>query len=337
MNIFEVAAATCRPEPIATGFLTELAREEPDFFAALWTLLVNADPGWPAPAPDAAKIDDEVVLFNADDVGVFSGERIDIVASDDSRPTHSVSAELKLFESSVRVGQLDTYARSPLAGSRMVFITPFNRARFPEVADTSLAVREFEAFAARHPERMPLHLSLLDVVELDVAVRDPHWPEFQRFVRRLCVPRVFGGMARSPLLDFFDEASVTASRESLLRSAAVSTDGRIDVDGIQNPRAFADALAILVRSDAVSHGVNRPNDLTPRVAAALAAAADTDVHDAIFALTAQHRGAWVAGRYDYGLRVALSKRASSNVSILQTNFRRNCIVLNHWPWLPVPA
>jgi hypothetical protein len=177
-------------------------------------------------------------------------------------------------------------------------------------------------------------VSLLDVIELDVAVRDPHWPEFQSFIQRLCVPRMFGGMARSPLLDFFDEASVAASREALLRSATVAADGRINVQSIRNPREFVAALEILVRSDAVTNGVNRPNDLTARVGAALATAAAADVHDAIFALTTDHRGAWVAGKYDYGLRVALSKRASSNVSILRTNLRSNCIVLNHWPWLP---
>lgn len=252
---------------------------------------------------------------------------------------HSAGTELKLLESSVEFGQMDRYARSPRAGTRMVYLTPFTRTRFPELDRRSRAIREFETFAAKHPERVPLHVSLLDVIELAVDVQEPPWPEFQEFVRGLCVaPTGVTTMAREPLYDFVGQAATAGSWQAL-RAAGITVraDGAIDVDSISDPQQLVAALEIVVRSEAVSRGANRQNQLTPRMQMLFRGAPCPAVHDALFALAMGHPGAWVAGANDYAFNLALRKHRSGKVSILQSDIKNNRLWLNHLPWVAGPG
>jgi hypothetical protein len=194
-------------------------------------------------------------------------------------------------------------------------------------------VVEFESFAATHPAAR--HLSLLDLIELDVNVRDKKWPDFQEYVRSLCIPPRLGeSMARSRLREHFDDAIVEAAYQALRRGGVVvDGKGRIDLQTLGDPSGLIEALAILLRSEAVAAHAYKRDRISSKMREFYG---QVDVHTAVFTVAANFPWASVYGKSNYGLKVAMRRGSRSKTVSLLKSTGVGRIVLNHWPWVPGP-
>jgi hypothetical protein len=325
VNIFETISKASRRllEPIATQYLAELFREEPALVTAFWESVVEGDADWPTPEADTFNVRAEV--------GRADRRRIDLVITDDRRPQNSIGVEVKLYEDSVELGQLAAYATDPAKGSRLVFLTPFTRERFPDLANGSNAVKEFEAFKRNYPTGR--HLSLLDLAELPVTVTDMHWPAFQAFVRGICTKRTFESRQGKPLWTFFPEPTVLAANEALEQgSIAVDVDGCINLREIADPDAIVTVLRIFANSAVASRRSQGKSTFTGNKQKFLSGPAGA-IHEALFRFVDGCSCAKLRGSDDYAVVITL--HGEGDVSLLQSD-GLDKIILNHLPWAPEP-
>lgn len=102
------------------------------------------------------------------DLGGTQG-RVDIVIMSDEPEKRVVGIEVKTVDASVKEGQLRAYLEGLCKEFeehkvQMAYLTPFNRKRAGDVADSIRNVREFDEFVRCFP--CASHVSWLDIADI---------------------------------------------------------------------------------------------------------------------------------------------------------------------------
>ncbi len=163
MNIFEtIQKAGALNERCHSYFLADALQEsvsedgDRSLFDGVWKLI--APPDWKVPR--YPKISPEDVLETG---------RIDIVIRTEGQGGLIVGMEVKTTDDSVEDGQLEKYRlglkkKYPISDLAMAYLTPFNRDRAGERADSLRTIREFDDFAKNFEQAR--HISWLDVADI---------------------------------------------------------------------------------------------------------------------------------------------------------------------------
>ena len=319
-NIFEViGSVSSRVEPYHSAFLATMLRwslaADRRLFDAFW---LNATPDWRLPDSDVAIRTEDVIPTGQ--AGITA--RIDVTLRDgDSR---ILGVEVKTREASTTAGQLERYRkgleeRDAGLEIAIAYLTPFNSQRAGDAASSLPSVGEFRQFAKTFPHSR--HLSWLDLAEVEWDGGEL-WEQHRAYVtthiaseqhRKKWEP---GGRSRT-LAHFFGAAAADEF-DHRLEATVGGLDGyMLDLAGVQDPAAFADAFRVLIESDEVAAATGRANAFEDASRGRFLAAGTARVHDAIFELAAVHENVWVEGKVDYGLRVAHPNHPGG-VSLLRT-------------------
>ena len=230
--------------------------------------------------------------------------RVDLTIVDDEALL-CVGIEVKTHDASVRKGQLSDYQiglefKYPEHKVRMVYLTPLNRSRAGDNASRLHSIVEFETFAAEHPE--PVHLSWLDVADINWPTGGDIWQQHQKYVREIiCKPpnRNLRGLDT-----FFGAETAVDFFTALSDCGTAVSDGAIDLDRVTDPAALADAFRILIESPSARKDRPRATRFDGGPRDVLLASGHGAIHAELFALSDQYPWVWVQGRQNYGLRVA---------------------------------
>ena len=178
MNIFEtIRSTTTRIERIHSQFLadalTDSLKGDRSLFNGVWKLV--ASPDWEVPT--CAKVSVEEIVKRG---------RVDICIRCEEPSNRVVGIEVKTDAASATDGQLEKYRdgleeKFPNFDTQIAYLTPFNRERARDKADSLETVKVFEKFAKVSPNAR--HVSWLDVA--DIAWDDNVlWKQHQAYIRR---------------------------------------------------------------------------------------------------------------------------------------------------------
>lgn len=232
--------------------------------------------------------------------------RVDLTIVDDEAML-CLGIEIKTHDASARKGQLSDYQigldlKYPEHKVRMVYLTPLNRLRAGEYATSLHSIDEFDAFAIEHPEQEAVHLSWLDVADIDWPAGGDIWQQHQTYVRDvICRPRT---RVLRGLDTFFGPETAEDFFAALSDCGIIASEGIIDLDRVTDVAAFTDAFRILIESSSARKDRPRANRFDPGPRDVLLAAGTGEIHAGLFALADQYPWVWVQGRKNYGLRVA---------------------------------
>ena len=321
LNVFEtIARVTDRMEPFHSRFLVDALRAslsgERSLFEGFWNLA--APPDWPV--PHGATVEAEP--------SVGEGKRIDLIITDSDQGM-VLGIEVKTKSASAKPGQLEDYERGLVSVLKkrdrkiaISFLTPFNRKRAGDMADSLPTVRLFEQFA-RTSGRAAQHVSWLDVADLPWDGRDI-WQQHQAYVRDIISSKdkLKPNVARNrTFCEFFGEGAAGLFWEALneLDICPEDTGVRIDLKTYTaDPESLTRVFHILVeQGEGISRGKRRdqfPDKLRERFLDSRWYA----FHEAIFDLSRQYSNVWIDGKKDYGVRVT-HKRHSGGVSLVTTD------------------
>lgn len=236
--------------------------------------------------------------------------------------------EVKTIESSAEFGQLERYkdgltTQNPEYEICVSYLTPFNRERAGDKADTLKTVGVFEEFhkKCRHAR----HLSWLDVAGIPWDGNDL-WKQHQEYVREhiSSCQRLKNLVLNRGLAEFFGEERVECLRNALAELGISLGDGPIDIDLSRFSRdlpSFAKSLAsafeILLDYEDISHNANKRDKFADELRHLFLASPYHEIHATLFALSKRYSHVWIQGKKDYGVRTA-HKRHSTGVSLLRS-------------------
>ncbi len=320
MNIFEtIGRVSRRIEPYHSRFLAEALqyslKGDRSLFNAVWELAAPQD--WETPEQATVFPEAEV----AEDA--IAG-RIDILIRTEHPARRILGIEVKTSDGSVDPGQLEKYRKGlkdkHSDSVEISFLTPFNRERASEEADSLNSVKEFEKFAKSFPRSN--HVSWLDIAEIDWD-DNPLWKQHQDYVRRrissLNDLKAKREKSRE-FADFFGKDAADSFLEELDR-LGVSVPS-IDLSEFRNEPRFAESLAsafeILLRSDNVNRGAEKEDKFSDELRHRFLESPYRAVHEALFGLSKRFPYMWVQGKSDYGVRTA-HKKHSSGVSLVRSD------------------
>ena len=224
MNIFEtIQKAGALNERCHSHFLADALEEsvskdgDRSLFDEVWKLI--APPDWDVPT--YPEITPEYEL----DKG-----RIDIViqSKNEGESGRVVGIEVKTNEESVESGQLEKYREGlantfPDADLAMAYLTPFNRERAGERADSLRTIREFDDFAKNFDKAR--HISWLDVADIPWD-GNLLWEQHREYVRCHISPEEILDekvLERQTLEKFLDSCEDPKAREAASRLFDVAT------------------------------------------------------------------------------------------------------------------
>lgn len=322
MNIFEtISDVTNRYEPFHSQFLTDALKSSIDgddsLFRAVWQL--SAKPGWES--PDDAEVSAEEVIEQG---------RVDIVIASDNPVKRVVGIEVKTVDASVHEGQLKGYLEGlrqkfPAHDVQIAYLTPFNRKRAGDVADSLRSVREFEEFLGCLTHAR--HVSWLDIAEISWD-GNALWKKHQDFVRNhISAERKLWGIhsADRQFETFFGEESSSHFWEALRRIGIVPNENgaRIDMTSLScDLPSFSNslirALGILLDGENVSANARRPSAFDEVLRPRFLESKYGKVHETLFRLADRCDFVWIEGSYDYAVRVA-HRNHRSGVSLLRSS------------------
>lgn len=300
MNVFEsIQRATSRTEPIHSSFLADMLRDslsaDRGLFEYVWSLV--APEQWSPPA--SAHIETEDVLSNG---------RVDIVIRDDER-RRIIGIEVKTVDASAEQGQLQRYLdglreKYPINEVALAYLTPFNRARAGDAADSLASVREFDRFSSSH--ELARHVSWLDIAAYERQA-DAIWQQHQDYVQRhISAPAKLERRLQTDrrFSDFFGEEASDAFWEALIDAGAEPAGDIVDLAMLENPRAFAAAFEHLFRSSNVDATTSRESTFSTELQEAFLTSEFGEFHRKLFTFGDRLSFVWLDGKRDYGLRVA---------------------------------
>ena len=331
MNIFEIIeCATSRTEPFHSRFLAaalkESAHGDRSVFEHVWQL---ATP-WEGEVPERPDIEAEFKLGQEGS--------IDVVIRSDGPPKRVVGIEVKTREESTEEGQLERYYRGLKdkfgcqdADLAIAFLTPFNRRRAIDVADSLQTVRagdiaslptvqEFDRFKKAVPSAR--HVSWLDVA--DISWRgNALWEQHREYVRKCISAGSLLKERRNRTLDyFFGHEAVRRFRDALKELGIDVGDigADIDIDLSQTPgsaKGLAEALeALICHGEKISRGVSKGDGFDRRDR--FDRSDFREVHIALFNLAASREYVWLEGKNDYAVRVAHDDYRGTGVSLIRS-------------------
>ena len=321
MNIFEtIGSVTRRYEPYHSQFLADALRSSIDgddsLFRAVWQLV--AKPDWEI--PDCADVTAEEVIESG---------RVDIVITSERPIKRVVGIEVKTVDASAQEGQLRAYLEGlckkfPNHEKQIAYLTPFNRKRAGDVADSIKSIREFDHFLRDLPSAR--HVSWLDIAEIPWDDNEL-WEQHREFVRneisteRKLQSKRGGGRQFGT---FFGEQGASHFWEELAALGIDSNkDGvRIDLASVSGDlssfsRSLLEAFEILLKSEDVSTNACRQDAFGEDLRRHFLDSQYGDFHDALFKFANQYPYVWIQGNDNYAVRVA-HRKFGSGVSLLRT-------------------
>ena len=322
-NIFEILNLQ---EPSYSAFLGTMLKQSHEtdgrLFDAFWEM---ATPGWPRPGGKA-------LIRPEDYLGKGIG-RIDLTL-EDVEGERLLGVEVKTQMTSTTSGQLQHYREGLVRKYRnhtlaIAFLTPFNRKRAGDVADSLRSVREFEKFQKTFPHST--HLSWLDLADIDWD-GDELWEQYRAHIRSTiasdAVLDSWKTNDRPRHLETLFGAEAAETFDERLRESGVDRDGgpaegkyKLDLTQVRKPAVFADAFRALVESEEIRNGGKAKKDTfagAPPLNKFLRGRA-SDAHFALFQLAAEHENVWIEGRKNYSLRVTHPHPKYARGAILLTS------------------
>lgn len=323
INIFDVIGETTRRiEPFHSEFLAEALRVSATGNRSLF------DAVWKLAAPDEWDIPHEPRIESEE--RLKDGKRIDICIFDESQG-RLVGIEVKTTKASAETGQLEAYleglctkygyGKNDEDCVAIAYLTPFNRKRAGDNADSLPTVRIFDEFAKDF--RNAVHISWLDIADIAWDGNEL-WKQHQAYVHQRIAN--YGNLrsfvSRDRSFDKFFSNEAVEGFWAALPSEGERTPGAgvmINLASAElDPARLVRALEILVMDEEnVSAGSVRHDEFPEDLRQRFLDSEFGNVHRAIFDLPARHGHVWLAGRGDYGLRVA-HRRHGSGVSLLRS-------------------
>lgn len=331
INIFDVIGKTTRRiEPFHSEFLAEALRVSAtghrSLFDAVWKLAAPEE--WTV--PHEPRIESEERLED--------GKRIDICIFDKSHG-RLVGIEVKTTKASAETGQLEAYLHrlcakygyDKNAGNRVAiaYLTPFNRQRAGDNADSLRTVKIFEDFAKGF--RNAVHISWLDIADIAWDGNEL-WKQHRAYVHQRIAD--YGNLrsfvSRDRSFDrFFSEGAV----EDFWAALPFQVEGTpnagvmIDLETVDlDPARLVRALEFLVMDEEnVSARSVRQDEFREELRQPFLDSKFGNIHRAIFDLPVRHGHVWLAGKGDYGLRVA-HRGHGSGVSLLRSKSEQRLLI-----------
>ena len=321
MNIFKTIervakqSAANRREPFLSGFLADAMKYSPMLSGAVWKL---ATPNWPI--PENIKVRSEVSL---DKLG-----RIDIVMEDELNK-RIVGIEVKTMDQSGKFGQLERYRdglENPERELAIVYLTPFNRKRAGDAADSLRTVKIFDEFSSKFQQAQ--HVSWLDLADITWDENEL-WKQLQAYVRETISSqdKLSPGIRRDrEFAQFFGEDSAACFWEALAEQGVLPTEGKgavIDLDEIEDIPSFAGVLVcaledLIEENDRIRHDARKEDSFEEKLRKQFLDSPYREVHAALFRLSEKCGAVWIQGEKDYGVRVA-HKDHPSGVSLVRSH------------------
>lgn len=308
MNIFETIEAVTknRIEPFHSQFLadalTESLGSDRSLFDGVWALV--APEGWEKPEfADMVEVSCEAAV---------EGGRVDILICCKSPGDRVVGIEVKTVEDSTEQGQLNRYRtglekKFPCSQVQVAYLTPFNKKRAGDDADSLPTVKEFERLRKECPGAS--HVSWLEVAEIAWDGNDL-WEQHRSYVHRRISSLEQRRRSVSQDRDlawFFGDGAARRFWEKL-NTLNVRTEGNrafIDFSEQGDPaevaKVLVEALEQLISSDKVvrwGHSDDFRQELRQRFLGSEYEA----IHRALFRLANCFDWVWVQGTNDYGVR-----------------------------------
>ncbi|MCY4318427.1 MAG: hypothetical protein OXE76_04390 [Alphaproteobacteria bacterium] len=334
LNIFEVIRkTTSRIEPFHSEFLGEALRVsasgDRSLFDAVWRLAAPA--GWDIPHSPRIETEEKAEEDRKDRTG---GRRIDISIHDDKRG-RLLGIEVKTTKASAKEGQLESYLdglakkcgydKKDEDRIAITYLTPFNRGRAGEHAKSLPTVEIFDQFQQVHGNAR--HISWLDIADIAWDGNEL-WRQHRAYVHQEIsnYEQLEKIMSRDRSFDiFFSEDAIEKFWSEF------PYDGKKDAKTglIVDLKEHKDDVSRLVRAfeflindtEYVAAGANKQNDVSETLMAPFLGSAYAPIHRAIFDLARRYAHVWLAGKEDYGLRVA-HKDHSSGVSLVRSKGER---------------
>ena len=264
--------------------------------------------------------------------------RIDICIRSEEPSPRLVGIEVKTVAASATDGQLEKY-RDGLKRKflkfdiQIAYLTPFNREKAREKADSLETVWVFDKFAKEFPNAR--HVSWLDVADIpwDGNVL---WKQHQAYIRQnISSPNKLNvNTERNRVLaDFFGKEATARFWEelSVLEICAGEDDTTIDLAKFKDDlpsfaRSLVNAIQILLDSDKVSVNAQRPDKFKEELRQQFLQSPYRDVHKALFDLSDRLAHVWLDGTRDYGVRTAHKGHRSNGVSLLTSHSPCNLLI-----------
>ena len=216
---------------------------------------------------------------------------------------------------------------------QIAYLTPFNREKAGEKADSLETVWVFDKFAKEFPNAR--HVSWLDVADIpwDGNVL---WKQHQAYIRQnISSPNKLNvNTERNRVLaDFFGKEATARFWEelSVLEICAGEDDTTIDLAKFKDDlpsfaRSLVNAIQILLDSDKVSVNAQRPDKFKEELRQQFLQSPYRDVHKALFDLSDRLPYVWLDGTGDYGVRTAHKGHRSNGVSLLTSHSPCNLLI-----------
>ena len=338
LNIFEVIGkTTSRIEPFHSEFLGEALRVSASgnrsLFDAVWRLAAPAD--WDIPYNPRIKTEEKAEKDGKDATG---GQRIDISIHDDER-CRLLGIEVKTTKASAKKGQLEGYLdglsdkyeydKKDKDRIAIAYLTPFNRERSGDDAASLPTVEIFEKFQQIHENAR--HISWLDIAEIPWDGSEL-WRQHQAYVRQEIsnYEKLGKFKSRDRSFDrFFSPEAVERFWDALpFEGDKASNAGvTIDLEMLENdPTPLVRAFEILIEDEEnVSIRANKQDDFPDELRQPFKSSPFSNIHEALFALS-NRQHVWLAGKGDYGLRVAHKRHRNSGVSLVRSKGERHLLI-----------
>ncbi len=337
LNIFEVIRkTTSRTEPFHSEFLGEALRVSASgnrsLFDAVWRLA--APDNWDIPHSPRIETEEKA---EKDRNGATGGQRIDISIHDDER-RRLLGIEVKTTKASAKKGQLEGYLdglsdkyefdKKDEDRIAIVYLTPFNRERAGDAAGSLPTVEIFKKFQDVHKNAR--HISWLDIADIPWDGNEL-WKQHQAYVHQEIASyrnlRSFVSRNRA-FDDFFSPEAVESFWDALPFEGNKAADDGVTIDLAMlgnDPTPLVRAFEILIADEEnVSSRASKQDDFPDELRQCFKTSQFGDFHEALFALSGR-RHLWLAGKGDYGLRVA-HRRSKVGVSLVRSKGAQYLVV-----------
>ena len=334
LNIFEVIKkTTSRTEPFHSEFLGEALRVSASgnrsLFDAVWRL--SAPEHWEIPRNPRIETEEKAEKDKKDTTG---GQRIDISIHDNEH-RRLLGIEVKTTKASAKKGQLEGYLdglsdkyeydKKDEDRIAITYLTPFNRKRAGDAADSLPTVEIFEKFQDIHKNAR--HISWLDIADIPwdgnelwrqhqayVYQEISNYEKLEKFMAR---DRSFDRFFSSHAIDDFSNRFPQAEYNDAETSRTVDLEEHLD-----DFLGFVGAFEFLIEDkESVATGANKQNRVPEALTEHFLRSKYGPIHRAIFELAHRYDYVWLAGKKDYGLRVA-HKDHSGGVSLVRSKGER---------------
>ena len=322
-NIFETIrkAQPGRTEPFHSQFLADALIEslkpgqDRSLFEKVWQL--TAPDEWCIPRD--ARVEAEVV--------VDRGRRVDVCIYD-TLNHRIVGVEVKTTDASAEHGQLNNYRDGLEKKYRnwsvsIAYLTPFNRERAYDAADSLRTIAVFEKFSQESSDAR--HVSWLDVADIGWDGREL-WEQHRSYIReRISSPGMLQiAQGTRSFHDFFGEPADEFWMKLRDLGFEPTIKGvTVELSNCKSPSSMAEELVrafeILIRhGDGIARHAHRRDKFSEHERMRFLESTYREVHAALFDLSCRFSCVWVEGKRDYGIRVAHENHPRSGVSLVRS-------------------